>query len=131
MRISRACLLGFGVLAAMVGCGGTTGETAGSTGSSSGSGGGGSSVCPHVNLGSTVPTTHQGNTTGLPNLADSQRLEWGTAPDETLLFTAPAAGTYRISLLSEPSSNGGCGPSIQEFGDVGTTKYYDESWCPA
>jgi hypothetical protein len=151
MRMSRAYLSSFGVLAAMLGCaGGGTGGTGGSgqggngsasstasgtassTASSTGSSaGGGSSVCPHVNLGSTVPTTHQGNTTGLPNLADSARLEWGTAPDDTLLFTAPAAGTYRISLLSEPSTNGGCSPSMQEFANAGTTKYYDESWCPA
>jgi len=147
MQMSRACFLGFGVLAAMIGCGGgSTGGTGGSgqggngsassasssaaSGTASSTSSGVGSVCPHVNLGSTVPTTHQGDTTGLPNLADSARLEWGPAPDETLLFTAPTAGMYRISLLSEPSTNGGCGPSIQEFADAGTTNYYDESWCP-
>ncbi len=61
----------------------------------------------------------------------SSRLEWGAAPDDTLLFTASVGGNYRISMPSEPSNNGGCGASIQEFSQVGTAYYYDESWCPA
>src|SRR5690349_13761914 len=128
MRGSRACLLSFGVLAAVLGCssssttgaggsgqGGNDASSSAASGTASSSSSGAGAVCPHVNLGSTVPNTHQGDTTGLPNLADSPRLEWGPAPDETLLFTAPAAGMYRISLLSEPSTNGGCSPSIQEY----------------
>jgi hypothetical protein len=83
-----------------------------------------------VDLGSTVPATHSGDTTGLPHIAESTRLEWGDAPDDTLLFTAPEAGTYHI-VMTETSTNDGCGASIQEYGDVGTTTYYDTSWCPS
>ena len=108
---------------------------AGATGGSSGSGatggsGGSSSDCPHTDLGSSVPVTHNGDTQGLPNLAESTRLEWGDAPDDTLLFTAPEAGTYHIAM-TQPSTNGGCGVSIQEYANAGTTTYYDASWCPA
>jgi hypothetical protein len=55
-----------------------------------------------------------GNTTGLPNWVESQRLEWRMDPDDTLVFTAPSAGTYRFTLTDNTTTNGGMGVSIRE-----------------
>jgi hypothetical protein len=84
--------------------------------------------CPRVTLQSSTSLTYDGDTTGLPNLATSPRLEWQDAPDDTLLFTAPEAGDYEIVTVDEPSTNGGCGASVWNYG---TDTYYDASWCPA
>lgn len=111
------------------GAAGTMVSTGGTTSSGGSGGAGGTSVsgpCPHVDLGSTVPVTHDGDTSGLANIATSQRLEWRDAPDDTLLFTAPHTGNYQVTN-TDPSTNGGCDASIQE--SDGT--YYDETWCPA
>lgn len=151
MRRNMGRGLAFGLIAAILGCGGG-GDSGGAGGGSSASGAGGGSsasgnasssaaasssgtgmtgnACPRVDLGA-LPITYKGDTSGAMDLVQSSRLEWGAAPDDTLLFTAPAAGTYHIAMTSEPSKNGGCGASIQEFTDVGTSKYYDESSCPA
>jgi hypothetical protein len=88
-------------------------------------GGGG---CPTVTLGTSLPLTYQGDTTGKKNLVTSTRLEWGDAPDDALLFVAPAAGTYTIALTMEPSNNGGFGVSARDFTSM---NIYDESSCPA
>ncbi len=83
--------------------------------------------CPHVVLDSVTDAVHEGDTTGLPDLATSPRLEWGDAPDDTLLFTAPEAGSYRLVTDVDPSSNGGCGASVRDYEE---DTLYDESWCP-
>jgi hypothetical protein len=92
-----------------------------------GAGGHAAGGCPTVDLGSAVPLSYDGSTVGRPNIAESQRLEWQTAGDDALLFTAPETGTYHIAMPSEPSRNDGCGASVSEYD--GTV--YDPSWCPA
>jgi len=105
-----------GDLACYLGC---TFDTTGCTAASD---------CPRHDLGSETSLTYNGDTTGLPNLVTSPRLEWQDAPDDALLFTAPVAGDYEIVTTAEPSSNQGCGASVWNYG---TDTYYDASWCPA
>ena len=83
--------------------------------------------CPHVLLGNQVPVTYAGNTEGLPNCAESSRLEWKDAPDDTLLFIAPEDGDYLITMTSNAEFDG-ISPSIQENE---TLRYYTEADCPA
>ena len=99
----------------------------GSPGTDTGTGGG----CPTVVLPTTLPLTYDGNTAGKPDLVASTRLEWGNAPDDALLFVAPSAGTYTVAMTADPSNNGGCGASAQDYANVGTSTCYDESACPA
>lgn len=86
-----------------------------------------SQECPREDLGSDTSILYNGDTTGLPNLVTSSRLEWQDAPDDSLLFTAPEAGDYEIVITDEPSVNGGCGASVWDYT---TDEFYDESWCP-
>lgn len=91
------------------------------------SGGGG---CPTVVLPTSMPLTYDGDTTGKADLVSSTRLEWADAPDDALLFVAPSAGTYVVAMTKDPSTNGGCGASAQDFANAGTSTCYDESACP-
>ncbi len=115
--------------------GGSGGGSGGVSGAAGTGGSGGlttpSDACPRVTLSNQLPVYHVGNTSLAVNLAESQRLEWGDAPDDTLLFTAVSSGMYTISMSDDPSMEGACGASIQEYSDVGTTAYYDVTWCPA
>ncbi len=86
-----------------------------------------SNVCPHVLLGSDIPITYVGNTEGLPNWAESARLEWQEAPEDSLLFIAPEDGDYLITMTSE-AEVGGIWPSIEDYE---TDRYYTETDCPA
>jgi hypothetical protein len=86
--------------------------------------------CPTVNLPTSTTVTYSGDTTGKPNLVTSARLEWGDAPDDALFFRAPAAGTYLLAMPSEPSTNGGCGASAQEYNTSMPGRVYDETACP-
>ena len=79
-------------------------DTSGCTGSTQ--------QCPREDLGSHTSILYEGDTTGLPNLVTSSRLEWQDAPDDSLLFTAPEDGDYEIVVTDEPSTNGGCGASV-------------------
>jgi len=83
-----------------------------------------------VLLPSDLNLEYTGSTVGLANIVESSRLEWTDAPDDALLYVAPASGLYRLELTDHPSGNGGCGLSVQEFANVGTTTYYDENDCP-
>ncbi len=117
--------------AAGTGTGGTgTGGNAGSGTGGTGTGGSGGGYCPTADLGSTLPIIYDGSTAGKPNIVTSSRLEWTDAGDDALLFTAPAAGTYRISM---PSALDGCGASVREYGPAmnGMGEIYSPSWCPA
>ena len=109
---------------------GSGGDASGGNGSGgNGSGGGSAMHCPTVDLGSQLPINYDGTTVGKPNIVNSQRLEWETAGDDALLFTAPSAGTYTLSFTSPA---GGCGASIREYGPNmnGMGDIYDTSWCP-
>ena len=90
-----------------------------------------STGCPTVVLPASMPLTYAGDTTGKPNLVTSQRLEWGDAPDDALLFVAPAAATFTVAMTADPSNNGGCGVSAQDYANASTSTTYDESTCPA
>jgi hypothetical protein len=83
--------------------------------------------CPTVALSTTLPITYQGDTTGKQNLVSSARLEWGDAPDDALLFVAPATGSYTIALTA-PCSNCNFGVSAQDYSSMSV---YNESSCPA
>ena len=68
-----------------------------------------------MDLGSANTVTYSGDTTGLPNWVASTRLEWTDAPDDTLLFTAPAAGQYAFTFSSTATTNGGMGASARDM----------------
>jgi len=74
----------------------------------------GGAGCPHVVLPSEVPTAYDGDTAGQPNWVDSPRLEWTTAPDDSLLYTTPVAGSYGFRLTS---GNGDLNLSIRNLDD--------------
>jgi hypothetical protein len=59
------------------------------------------STCPQTDLGSAVPTSYTGNTTGAPNLMGGASCDGGgnNAPDASFLFTAPASDSYQIDTL--------------------------------
>ena len=88
----------------------------------------GTGRCPTVTLPASLPINYSGDTSGKADLAQSTRLEWGSAPDDALLFVAPVSSNYLVTLVSEPSTNGGFGVSAQDFSSM---KVYDESSCPA
>jgi hypothetical protein len=102
---------------------GTAGDGDGATGD-----GDGTASCPTGEL--TEGLTYDGNTVGAPNLAESLRLEWESAGDHALLFEAPAPGSYLIELLSEPSTNAGCGVSAHEY-MAPAGEFWSVSSCPA
>ncbi len=112
--------------------GGSGGGSAGGSGGGSGGGTGGPVVvggCPRVLLGSTLPAEFSGDTTSLPNIVTSARLEWTTAPDDALEFTAPSAGNYVIDLTS---SVAGLGASAQDYNTTGSNAFpFTRSACPA
>lgn len=62
--------------------------------------------CPRVRLGRSTNVTFSADTAALPNLVQSQRLEWTDAPDDALEFTADQAGDYVIELTSPNQSLG-------------------------
>ena len=75
------------------------------------------SVCPQVDLGSTLPTSYSGTTVGAQNLVGGASCGAGgnNAPDASFRFTAPASGTYRIDTAGSAFDtvlyvrNGTCG----------------------
>jgi hypothetical protein len=86
-------------------------------------------ACPRAVLGGPLPQVFDGDTTGLPNTLTSSRLEWGDAPDDLVLFTAPEAGSYVIDLSSTVPS---LGVSAQDYGAMGTdARPFDVSDCPS
>jgi hypothetical protein len=56
-------------------------------------------ACPGTDLGSTVPQTVNGSTTGLTNTRTPTCVGNSAAPDATFSFTAPASGNYAINTL--------------------------------
>ncbi len=125
---------GSGGSGASGGAGGGSGGGAGQAGSSGAGGGGGSAgtrggYCPTKILESTTTVSYSGTTVGKANIVTSGRLEWTDAGDDALLFVAPEAGTYKISM---PTGTSGCGASIREYGPNGDGMgdIYDSSWCP-
>jgi hypothetical protein len=85
--------------------------------------------CPRVILGNTLPSEFSGDTTGLPNIVTSQRLEWTDAPDDALEFTAPVAGNYVIDLVSSVPN---LGASAQDYNTNGSDAFpFTRATCPA
>jgi hypothetical protein len=97
-----------------VGGGGGGGGGASSAGGGSGSSDGGwptvvyaSTACPHVVLGSDpLPMVYHGSTVGLPDWVSSTRLEWTSAPDDSLRFVAPSLGAYTFAITSPAGTLG-------------------------
>jgi hypothetical protein len=99
----------------------TAGGTAAGGGSATGGGApiiNGATSCPHIDLGSSASVTYHGDTTGLPDWVESQRLEWTTAPDDSLTFVAPETGSYAFALTVQASDAGNFdeGVSVRDFG---------------
>jgi hypothetical protein len=57
------------------------------------------SGCPAGNLGSTVPQTVTGSTSGRPNSVTPSCNATGSSPDAGYTFTAPAAGSYTFDTF--------------------------------
>lgn len=68
--------------------------------------------CPRVRLGRSTDVTFSADTSALPNLVNSNRLEWTDAPDDALEFTAAETGNYVIELMS---SNASLGASAEDY----------------
>ncbi|MCK6588088.1 MAG: hypothetical protein L6Q76_10930 [Polyangiaceae bacterium] len=115
------------------GSGGSGGSAGGNTGGAGGEGGGaggtGNQFCPTETLGTALPITYDGSTVDKDNLVTSPRLEWTNAGDDALLFVAPEAAIYKVSL---PVVEPGCGASVREYGIKmdGMGTIYDTSFCP-
>jgi hypothetical protein len=114
-----------------------SGGSAGSAGIGGGGGGGGTGgaggqanqFCPTMTLTGDLPITYNGSTKDKENIVTSARLEWTKAGDDALLFVAPEAAFYRVSL---PVIGAGCGASVREYGANmdGMGTIYDTSFCP-
>lgn len=90
---------------------------------------GGQLACPRVVLGSTLPAEYSGDTTLLPNIVTSSRLEWTDAPDDALEFTAPVDGDYVIELTSGVPA---LGASAQDYNTNGSDAFpFNRTACPA
>jgi hypothetical protein len=85
------------------------------------------SDCPRVTLGTTLPVEYSGDTTSLPNLVTSARLEWTDAPDDAVKFTAPVAGKYLIELTSSVTE---LGASAEDYNN-GNPVPFSPTACPA
>lgn len=83
--------------------------------------------CPRVRLGRATEVTFSADTSALPNLVNSTRLEWREAPDDALEFTAAETGNYVIELAS-PNSN--LGASAQEYHSTGPLTPFTSAACP-
>lgn len=59
--------------------------------------------CPRVRLGRSTHVSFTAETSTLPNIVRSTRLEWEEAPDDALEFTAAEAGNYVIEVTSTNS----------------------------
>jgi hypothetical protein len=86
------------------------------------------SGCPRVLLGRSTAVTFSADTSALPDLVISNRLEWDNAPDDALEFIAAQAGNYAIDLTS---SNANLGASAQEYHDTGLTPFTRAACPPA
>ncbi len=84
--------------------------------------------CPRVRLGRSTQVTFSADTSALPNLVISQRLEWGDAPDDALEFIAAETGDYEITFTS---SNVSLNASAQEYQPSGPMKPWTSAACPA
>lgn len=105
------------------------GATSGTGGTGGAGGGTGNQFCPTDTLGTDLPITYDGSTVGKENLVTSPRLEWTDAGDDAILFIAPEAAVYKVSL---PGVEPGCGASVREYGIKmdGMGTIYDTSFCP-
>ena len=86
-----------------------------------------SSSCPHVDLGNQVPVTYSGSTEGLPVWADSSRLEWRSAPVDTLVFVTPEDGDY-LFIVEPASESLHLAAAIRDFE---SEQVYTSHDCPA
>jgi hypothetical protein len=112
--------------------GGAGGGAAGSAPVTDGGVDGGPKIvggCPRVLLGTALPAEFSGDTTSLPNLVTSTRLEWTDAPDDALEFTAPVAGKYVIELTSSVQE---LGASAWDYNTNGADGFpFTRTACPA
>ena len=88
-------------------------------------------TCPTGTIPPSTNTLYAGDTTAGLNLITDARIEWGSDPDHALLYVAPTAGTFRVSVTSSnsPTTND-CGVILRDYGSSGSGALYDESACP-
>jgi hypothetical protein len=87
--------------------------------------------CPTGTIPSSVNTLYAGDTTGAANLVTDTRTSWTTAPDHALLFVAPKAGTYQVSLTSTNQTGTQCGVVLRQYGSNNDGPLLDENSCPS
>jgi hypothetical protein len=87
--------------------------------------------CPTGTIPQSVNTLYAGDTTGAPNLATDTRTSWAADPDHALLFVAPKAGNYLVSLTSSNQFGTDCGVVVRAYGSNNNGAIYDESACPS
>lgn len=81
-----------------------------------------------MRLGRSTGVTFTADTSTLPNLVQSARLEWQEAPDDALEFIADQTGNYVIEL-SSPNSN--LGASAEDAsGTGGVRRPFTSAACP-
>jgi hypothetical protein len=84
--------------------------------------------CPRVRLGRSTEVTFTADTSTLPNLVQSTRLEWTDAPDDALEFIADQTGNYAIELTS---TNGNLGVSAEGYSGSSTVRQpFSSTACP-
>jgi hypothetical protein len=90
-----------------------------------------SGACPSGTIPSSVNTLYAGDTAGGKNLATDTRTNWGADPDHALLFVAPKAGTFQVSLTSTNQLGTDCGVVLRQFGTNNNGPLLDETSCAA
>ena len=90
----------------------------------------GNGICPSGTIPPSVNTLYAGDTTAGPNLASDTRTGWTTEPDHALLFVAPKAGSYLVSMTSTNQVGNDCGAILRAYGTANNGAFYTESSCP-
>jgi hypothetical protein len=88
--------------------------------------------CPTGTIPPSTATLFASDTAFNKNLVTNTRVQWGADSDAALLYVAPMAGTYRISVTStdQPTTND-CGVVVRAYGTANNGAFYDETACPA
>lgn len=85
--------------------------------------------CPTAVLPGQTSVSYDGSTIGNENLFESNRLEWGDAGDDALLYVVPETGTYEFFMEGGATQVSGCGVSIYERHGMDIV-YFTPDICP-
>lgn len=89
-------------------------------------------TCPSGTIPPSTATLFASDTAFDKNLVTNSRVQWGADADAALLYVAPMAGTYRVSVTStdQPTTND-CGVVVRAYGTANNGALFDETACPA